>query len=349
MVSVKKPYRTSVTSSINLNSTETHRLEDNLLQNIYGFSWRKFRQRVIKRRTRFETEVIPCMKKFADEKRGSWTSDEASDYQKFQEAADILVACFEWAKLDSQDERVLPIIKKLGNCITVSALEMQRMLEDKGTASRIALWETEIMERSNNEVFPLRRYLSKVFSLSYHFQSLLINIAYPHRMGRVLDSLIIEQIDTVSESNTFTLSNDIVRQIVMGLGFADDDSVDEAVSNIIGSLPFQVATTKSLTRSITNNIHCEALLLRYHVLNPAFPPFSYIGVSKLSCYPCYAFSHAFNKSAGQDRKYFTKGCDQKIYPNWIFPKFPSEMDSSIRKHLVKEGFGVALMVEDAVG
>lgn len=66
------------------------------------------------------------------------------------------------------------------------------------------------VERSDKEVFPLRRYLSKVFSLSSQFQSLLINIAYSHRMGRVLDTLIIERIDRVSESNTFILSKDII-------------------------------------------------------------------------------------------------------------------------------------------
>lgn len=116
-----------------------NRLEDDLLQSIHAYSWHEFRQRVIKRQTRFETEVIPCMKKFADEKRGSWTNEEASDYQKFEETVVTpgLVACFEWAKLKCQDEKVVPIIKKLGDWATVLALQMRRMLEDEGTTSRI--------------------------------------------------------------------------------------------------------------------------------------------------------------------------------------------------------------------
>lgn len=53
-------------------------------------------------------------------------------------------------------------------------------------------------------------YLSNVLSLSYHFQSLLTNVAYSYRMGHVLDTLVIERIDYVFESNTFVLSKDIV-------------------------------------------------------------------------------------------------------------------------------------------
>jgi hypothetical protein len=79
----------------------------------------------------------------ADEKRGSWTCEETSDYQKFEETAVTLVACFEWAKLKCQDKKVVPIIKKLGDRVTVSALQMRRMLEDEGTTSRITSWEIE--------------------------------------------------------------------------------------------------------------------------------------------------------------------------------------------------------------
>ncbi|KAG2078627.1 hypothetical protein BDR04DRAFT_1226565 [Suillus decipiens] len=283
---------------------------------------KKFRQRVVKRQTLFETEVIPCMAKFADEQRGSWTSEEASDYQKFEDVVFILSNCFKWAKLDPQDEK-----------------EMRRMIEDESTSSRITSWEMEIMKRSGSGLFPLRRYLSKVFSLSYHFVSLLTNVAYSHRMGHVLDALIIERIDPVSESNTFTLSKDVIRQIVMGSGVTDNDAIEEATSSIISAFPSSFTDAKFLTRSITNKIHCEALLLRYHSLNPPFPPFNYIGVSKLSCYPCYALFHAFNKSVGQGHKYFVKGCHKKLYRNWILPKIPL-LNPSI---LAKECFRVALI------
>ncbi|KAG2072333.1 hypothetical protein BDR04DRAFT_1141843 [Suillus decipiens] len=282
-------------------SDETHSLEKNLFHSICTFSWRKFRRRVVKRQTRFETEVIPCMEKFADENRGSWTSEEASDYQKFQEVVITLSLCFQWAKMDPQDEYVLPTISRLGNYVHGTALEMRRMLEDESTTSRITSWEMEI-----------------------------------------------KRIDPVSESNTFTLSKDVIRQIVMGSGLTDNDAIEEATLSIISAFPSSFADAKSLTRSITNKIHCEALLLRYHVLNPAFPPFNYIGVSKLSCYPCYALFHAFNKSVGRGHKYFVKGCHNKLYGNWIFPNFTLLdksllLDSSIRRHSVGEHFAMALM------
>jgi len=158
-------------------------------------------------------------------------------------------------------------------------------------------------------------------------------------MGHILDTLTIEPIGPMSESNTFTLSEDVVRQIIMGFGITEDKAVKDATSSIINSLS---PSFKARTHSITHRIHCEALLLKHHFLNPAFSPFSYIGVSKLSCYPCYALFHAFNKSVGPgEPKYFTKGCHSKLYPKWVLAKFAS-MDSSIRKCLVKEHFGVAL-------
>lgn len=168
----------------------------------------------MKRQARFEAEGIPCMKKFADEKRDSWTSEEASDYQKFEETVATLVACFKWAKLKCQDEKVVPIIKQLGDWVTVSALQMRRMLEYEGTTSRITSWEIEIMERSDSEAFPLRRYLLKVFSFSYHFQLLLTYIARSYRMGHVLDTLVIERIDCESETNIFTLSTNTSRRVI---------------------------------------------------------------------------------------------------------------------------------------
>jgi hypothetical protein len=69
-----------------------------------------------------------------------------------------------------------------------------------------------LVERSDSEAFPLRRYLLKVFSFSY--QSLLTYIACSYRMGHVLDTLVIERIDCVSESNTFTLSTNTSRRVV---------------------------------------------------------------------------------------------------------------------------------------
>ncbi|KAG2357586.1 hypothetical protein BDR07DRAFT_1419918 [Suillus spraguei] len=199
----------------------------------------------------------------------------------------------------------------------------------------------EEMKESNNVVFPLRRYLLKVFSLSYHYQSLLTNLAYPHRMGHVLDTLIIERIDPVSESNTFTLSKDIIQQIVVDFGLRYNNSIEEGTSSIVSSMPLSFVGAQPSTQSVTNDIHCEALLLRHHFLNPTFPPFNYIAVSKLSCYACCALFDSFNRSVGRGHKYFVKSCHRKLYPNWILPNLPS-LDSSIRRRLVEEQFGVAL-------
>jgi nucleic acid/nucleotide deaminase of polymorphic system toxin len=46
--------------------------------------------------------------------------------------------------------------------------------------------------------------------------------------------------------------------------------------------------------------------------------FSYIGVSKLSCKPCYHWISAYNEERNCP-KYHTKGCCDKWYPGWKRP------------------------------
>jgi hypothetical protein len=68
--------------------------------------------------------------------------------------------------------------------------------------------------------------------------------------------------------------------------------------------------------------HCECALIAYFH-NTSFDgqvPFSYIGVSKLSCKACYIFILAYNK-LGDLPKYYTRGSQDKWYPGWHMPTF----------------------------
>jgi hypothetical protein len=44
-----------------------------------------------------------------------------------------------------------------------------------------------------------------------------------------------------------------------------------------------------------------------------------IGVSKLSCYPCYTLFHAYNTSGLVNQRFFTKGSHAKVSPHWSIP------------------------------
>lgn len=70
-------------------------------------------------------------------------------------------------------------------------------------------------------------------------------------------------------------------------------------------------------------VHCEAKLLihlyteSHHPEHSKGPAYSYIGLSKLCCLPCYEFVQAWNEVFGT--RFFTKGTHSKVYVPWAFP------------------------------
>lgn len=72
-------------------------------------------------------------------------------------------------------------------------------------------------------------------------------------------------------------------------------------------------------------VHCECRLIQYLQTRQGnqwdnVPPFSYIGVSKLSCGACRIWMEAFNEQSG--RKFYTRGShrDGKWYWPWGVPQ-----------------------------
>ena len=79
----------------------------------------------------------------------------------------------------------------------------------------------------------MRHYLSKVFSLSYHFEALLKNVAYSFRMGSVLSQLTVKTIEPILMDYTVHVSEPILRDSLAHSLFDNtitDDTVDEVVS-----------------------------------------------------------------------------------------------------------------------
>ena len=67
-------------------------------------------------------------------------------------------------------------------------------------------------------------------------------------------------------------------------------------------------------------VHCECRLICHYIQEireGKERPYSYVGVSKLSCRACYLFISSVNQV--MDCNWLTKGCHHKFYYPWKFP------------------------------
>ncbi|KAG0705889.1 hypothetical protein DFH29DRAFT_1077305 [Suillus ampliporus] len=146
------------------------------------------------------------MKVYANDTRNQWTREEAEDYEKFQKAESSLRLCFTWAthKSPAVARAAMNAVAKVA-----SATRFCSMVADDSDTSRLTIWERNLVHRTGKP-FPLRRYISKLFALSYHINALLRNVAYSFRMGSVLQSLTIVRIDPIVQPSTFNVSKDII-------------------------------------------------------------------------------------------------------------------------------------------
>jgi hypothetical protein len=166
-------------------------------------------------------------------------------------------------------------------------------------------------------------------------------------MGQVLQKLVVKRIEPISLDFAIEVSDSIIRQSLVDSVIDNTitkDTLDDTVSMTMAYLhscpQFDPATGIYTVRD--SRVHCEALLLRHHVLNPDLPPFNYIAVSKLCCYPCYALFHAYNQStAPGQHKYFMKGYHNKLYPLWPIPQFGEPKDGQIKIHM-EDHFAIEL-------
>ena len=130
-------------------SPTTQTLEIDLLRYIFTFSMSKFKQRLLKRKKCFQTDVIPNMHAYAAETKNTWTREEAKDYQKFEKLLTLFAVYFQWADLPS----ATPIIEHIAKVVTAEAMEWRDMIEDEGDTSRLSCWEREIGQSSESS-FP---------------------------------------------------------------------------------------------------------------------------------------------------------------------------------------------------
>lgn len=94
-------------------------------------------------------------------------------------------------------------------------------------------------------------------------------------------------------------------------------------------------------------VHCECTLVahydRLRSIEGYVPPFSYIGVSKLSCKPCTVWFGAFNARGNGHPKFYTRGTHGKWYYPWTAPAI-ARWDPDMR-HLLGSQFVAYLRAE----
>jgi len=86
-------------------------------------------------------------------------------------------------------------------------------------------------------------------------------------------------------------------------------------------------------------VHSECKLIHYLEITHKnqwdnVPPFSYIGVSKLSCPACRIWIKAFNKLGG--RQFYTRGAHGKWYWPWGMPNMEGPLRQVVAKKVLKE-------------
>lgn len=67
------------------------------------------------------------------------------------------------------------------------------------------------------------------------------------------------------------------------------------------------------------DVHCECAVIAHLHQYTTVPAFSYVGVSRLACKPCYYWIKAFNETTST--KFSLRGSHDKWYPNWARPGF----------------------------
>lgn len=125
---------------------------------------------------------------------------------------------------------------------------------------------------------------------------------------------------------------DIIRTyclVKLGVGPDADVTLATEEVEIKKTLPNQLKVGFHLTKTADLNswVHCECCLIDHFTqeppgTNPTMVP--YIGVSKLSCAACYAWTRASNEV--NIAQYHTRGCHHRWYPSWAMPLQPAKSD-----------------------
>ncbi|RPA97098.1 hypothetical protein L873DRAFT_1810143 [Choiromyces venosus 120613-1] len=178
--------------------------------------------------------------------------------------------------------------------------------------------------------FNLRRALVKLTSLPQHIESL-FGFAHSPRLRPVLlyRMFIIgvpkrsRKVQLPSSSREWRLFLETACQ--QSYNWQEGDAVE--------------LSEKFNSRTYMCAVHSECKLIQYLETTHEnqwdnVPPFSYIGVSKLSCSACRIWIESFNKLGG--RQFYTRGSHGKWRWPWGMPRMGGPLDKIMAKKVLKE-------------
>lgn len=175
------------------------------------------------------------------------------------------------------------------------------------------VWKCNIYK--NLAPIRLRRALEKCLSLPRH-ADILLRFANSPRLRPIFKKKLLvhgvkPQVTAVSWPPTLDAWQSVHNQITTA----------RPASDVVKKIP---------KMPLTPITHCECTLIAHFHNNftTEQAPFSYIGLTKLSCKACYAFISAYNKLSERP-KFHTKGCHDKWYPGWCMPLF-SDIETNER-------------------
>ena len=81
----------------------------------------------------------------------------------------------------------------------------------------------------------------------------------------------------------------------------------------------KVVAKKASKLGVADKVHCECAVIAHLYQYTTVPAFSYVGVSRLACKPCYYWIKAFNET--MSTKFSIRGSHDKWYTKWARPRF----------------------------
>ena len=166
--------------------------------------------------------------------------------------------------------------------------------------------------------FPLRRVIEKLDSQSAHLDNLFEFANSPRLRPALLYNLTVTNLPSQSCSVSLPTSSGKWESILRAENMLDSDKRSEAGQKL------------SLIGKKNCPIHCECKLVQF--FSPPHgpewvPPFSYIGVSKLSCGACRIWMEAYNELGGQ--QFYTKGSHGAWYWPWGMPTMEASLNEAV--------------------
>ncbi|KZT00288.1 uncharacterized protein LAESUDRAFT_764772 [Laetiporus sulphureus 93-53] len=252
--------------------------------------------------------------------------------------------------------RLLVSVKRIFELIDLPASEAVPKIVDVLAHVR-RYFEQRQQERnvtSNSKIFDFRRFMEKIYSLHTHIQTLCRAATSSRRkvmFHAELDVVLVQPYAALSRH--FSFSEEDIGTFIGSLSEfetpREEEEEEELKSKEQETRPFssrerlltQLGESYSETSQVVDlsrqTPHCECTLLVYHTTSAGLPPHPYIGVSKLSCYPCYLFFEAYRQVVPKGIRWELKGTNGKLYPGWVRPKgLSQEVNEKVEQLMVKK-------------